>query len=132
MPSFVCVSKLACIDEYIESLPFNYKSIIGERGAKLSGGQKQRIGIARALYRESQMLVFDESTSALDINSEERILNNLDKAYKEKIILMVSHRVSSLRDFDKIYVLDKGRIINEGKFSQLIENCTLFRTLLTR
>ena len=100
-------SKLACIDIFIEGLPNKYNEKVGEKGIKLSGGQRQRIGIARALYRNADVLILDEPTNALDHNTEELVINNLTSLNKEITILMISHSNNSLKYFDKIIDLDK-------------------------
>lgn len=104
--------KQAQILEFINNLPQKYKTKVGERGVRLSGGQKQRIGIARALYKNSQIIIFDEATSALDNNTEELLMNSLNKIDKEITIVMVAHRISTLKNCDRLIRIEKGEIVN--------------------
>lgn len=106
----VLAAKNACIDDFIESLPEKYQSMVGERGVQLSGGQRQRIGIARALYKESSMIIFDESTSALDSETESRINDSLYKINKNTTLLIVAHRISSLKHCSRIIEIECGCI----------------------
>lgn len=105
-------SKKAQIKEFIESLPMSYDTRVGERGVKLSGGQKQRIGIARALYKNSKVIVFDEATSALDSNTESSLIEAVNNLQKELTIVMVAHRISTLKSCDRIIRLENGELIN--------------------
>lgn len=105
-------SKKAQIKEFIESLPMTYDTRVGERGVKLSGGQKQRIGIARALYKNSKVIVFDEATSALDSNTESSLIAAVNNLQKELTIVMVAHRISTLKSCDRIIRLENGELIN--------------------
>ena len=95
-------AKLANLEKFIESLPNTYFTSIGEDGIKLSGGQRQRIGIARALYKESEVLVFDEATSSLDVITEELIMKTIYKLRKFKTIFIISHRLNTLKNCDKL------------------------------
>lgn len=100
----------AQIASYIESMPSGYDSFVGERGIRLSGGQRQRIGVARALYKKSQIIIFDEATSALDNDTEGHVLSGISQINKNVTIIMVAHRLSTLRLCDKIFKVEKGRI----------------------
>ncbi len=113
------VAKQACISKFIEESKDGYSSMTGERGIRLSGGQRQRIGIARALYKRAEILVFDEATSALDNETEELIINSLANLGKEITILFISHRYSTLRNCDRIIKLHKGKIVSEGSFEEM-------------
>ena len=121
--------KFAVADEFIENLPESYNTIIGERGFKLSGGQRQRIAIARAIAKKAEILIFDEATSALDSKTEEEIQNNLNRLRKGKIILIISHRFSTIKNADNILVLKKGEIIESGKHDELILKEGLYQRL---
>jgi len=103
--------EISGILDLIESLPNKLNEVIGERGAKLSGGQKQRIGIARALYRKSDLIILDEATNALDLNTEKEIIDQIISNYKYKTILMVSHRIDTLKNCDKVFKLENNNII---------------------
>ena len=105
-------AKQAMIDEFIESSPLGYETIVGERGVKLSGGQRQRIGIARMLYKKSQVLILDEATSALDDITESNVIESITSKNKMTII-MIAHRLSTLNKCDRILKLDKGKLIEE-------------------
>ncbi len=107
------VKKLSLIDEFSEKLPLKGLTIIGENGISLSGGQRQRIGIARALYRDPEILIFDEATSALDTNSEENIIKNIEKLKRKKTMIIITHRKSTLKECDKIYILKNRKLYLE-------------------
>lgn len=114
------VSKLAKLHDFIISdLPQKYKTTIGERGVRLSGGQRQRIGIARALYKQPEILVLDEATSALDNKTESDILDSIDELGKDLTIITIAHRLTTVKNCDCIYILNKGAIIDSGKFLDL-------------
>lgn len=110
------------IYEFIDNLPNKFNTIVGEKGVKLSGGQKQRIAIARALLSDSEIIVFDEATSALDNISQKIILENINDILGNKIVIMIAHRLSTIKNSDKIYVIDKGKVIESGSHEELILN----------
>ncbi|MCZ4223995.1 peptidase domain-containing ABC transporter [Pedobacter rhodius] len=112
--------ELACIDEFIESLPMQYNSRIGRTGANLSGGQKQRLLIARAIYRDPDFIFFDEATSSLDANNEKKILNNLNEFFKGKTVVIIAHRLSTVKKADQIIVMEKGSILEQNTHNKLI------------
>ena len=105
----------AQLNELVANLPEGLETKLGERGARLSGGQKQRIGIARALYKNPEILVLDEATSALDIETEKQVMKSIYSLQKKKTVLIISHRLSTVKECDRIYVLEKGKIVNQGK-----------------
>ena len=111
----------AQIAEFIESRPEAYNAIVGERGIRLSGGQRQRIGIARALYKQASVLIFDEATSALDIYNENKILKEIYENKKDKTLIIISHRNNTVKYCDSIYVMEGGKIIDNGPFEQIIK-----------
>ena len=113
-------AKAAGLEEFIAGLPERYETVIGERGSNLSGGQRQRLAIARALLRRPEILIFDEATSHLDTATERAIQENLRTAFAGKTVLLVAHRLSTIKDADHIYVLHQGRIAEEGDHRQLI------------
>ena len=116
------VTKLANLHSFVtEELPNKYQTKIGERGIRLSGGEKQRIGIARALYCNPQLLILDEATSALDNKTESTIMDAIDSLRRDITIIIIAHRLSTLKNCDKIFKLHKGEIINQGKFDEMVE-----------
>ncbi len=122
-------AKFAAIDDFINSLKNGYNTIVGENGVKLSGGQKQRISIARAILKNSPIILLDEATSSLDSEAEEKIRYALDNLTKNKTTLIISHKFSSIINCDKIYILNKGKIIDEGNHSELVKNSTVYKNL---
>jgi ATP-binding cassette subfamily B protein len=112
--------EIANIQDFIESLPLNYNTKIGNEGLGVSGGQKQRLFIARAVYKSPEYIFFDEATSALDANNEKIIIENLEQFFKGKTAIVIAHRLSTVKHADKIIVLDKGRVIEEGSHSELV------------
>jgi subfamily B ATP-binding cassette protein HlyB/CyaB len=122
-------ARQAGAEEFIERLPQGYDTVLEEGGVNLSGGQKQRLAIARALVRRPSILLFDEATSALDPESEMIIQDNMAKIVEGKTTIIVSHRLSSLRNCDKIIVLDKAQIVGDDSHDSLLENCLTYRRL---
>ena len=114
-------ARKAQISESIESWEYGYDSNVGERGVKLSGGQRQRIGIARALYRNANVIIFDEATSALDNKTESLVMKELDSLDKDLTILIVAHRISTLKNCNLIIELEEGKIKSTGKYSEIIK-----------
>ena len=121
--------KFAAADEFINKLPDSYDTIIGENGVRLSGGQKQRISIARAILKESPIILLDEATSSLDAESEEIVQNAIINLTKNKTTLVIAHRLSTIHSADKIFVMQNGEIINSGDHNYLIANCEEYKTL---
>jgi ATP-binding cassette subfamily B multidrug efflux pump len=116
----VNASKLAQADKFINETPHGYTTITGERGVKLSGGQRQRIAIARAILKDAPILILDEATSALDNKTENEVIEALNHLMKNKTVIAIAHRLSTLKNMDRIIVLDKGKIIEEGNFDYLL------------
>lgn len=115
------VSQIACIHEYVMSLPLKYNTKIGRDGVGLSQGQKQRILIARAVYKNPDYIFLDEATNSLDANNERAIVENLDRFYKGKTVVVVAHRLSTVKNADQIVVIDHGRVVEIGDHEELIE-----------
>lgn len=123
------VCKQACLYDYINSLPDKYDTVIGESGVNLSGGQKQRLAIARALLKNSPILLFDEATSALDNQTQSEIKATLDNLKNEYTIIIVAHRLSTIQDCDTIHVIEDGKVISSGKHKKLLESSETYRNL---
>jgi len=114
------VCKLANIKEYIESLPKKYDTVVGQNGKGMSGGQKQRVLIARALYKNPEILIFDEATSALDTHNEAVIMRNIYNNFENKTLIIIAHRLSTIKNVDVIYVFNDGRIVERGNHQDLL------------
>lgn len=112
--------EVANIKEFIEGLPLSYNTKIGNEGVGVSGGQKQRLFIARAVYKSPEYIFFDEATSALDANNEKVIMENLEQFFKGKTAIVIAHRLSTVKHADKIIVLDKGKVVEEGNHQELV------------
>jgi len=122
-------AKLAGADEFVSQLQHGYETFVGERGSLLSGGQRQRIAIARALLSNPRILIFDEATSALDYESENIIMNNIEQISEGRTMLMIAHRLSTVRDCDAIIVIDRGRIIEAGSHDELMKQNGVYAKL---
>ena len=121
--------KFAAADEFIEKLPNKLESNVGENGVKLSGGQKQRISIARAIIKNSPIILLDEATSSLDTESERIVQNAINNLIKNKTTIVIAHRLSTIHSADKIFVFKEGNVINSGNHKFLIENCNFYKNL---
>ncbi|MNY47544.1 Toxin RTX-I translocation ATP-binding protein [compost metagenome] len=113
-------AKHAAVYHNIIDFEQKFETMLGERGITLSGGQKQRVSIARALIKEPRLLIFDDCLSAVDTRTEEEILRNLGKIMKDKTSILIAHRISTIKNADKIIVLDEGKIIEQGNHEQLL------------
>ena len=125
----VQAAQLAGAHEFVSQFPHGYDTFVGERGSLLSGGQRQRIAIARALLSNPRILIFDEATSALDYESENIIMNNIEPISRGRTMLMIAHRLSTVRDCDAIIVIDKGRIIEAGSHDELMKRNGVYAKL---
>ncbi len=123
-------ARTAFSHEFIESLPKGYATVLGDRGQKLSGGQRQRITVARALIRSPELFIFDEATSSLDSESEKLIQESIEELSEHKTIIIIAHRISTIKNADVIYVMDEGRIIESGTYEELIDKRGLFRSMV--
>ena len=122
--------RIARIDKFIlDELPEGYQTHIGERGVRLSGGQRQRIGIARALYHDADLIVFDEATSALDNLTEAEVMDAIDALPGDKTVLMIAHRLSTVKRCDRIVVIDNGRVVGCDTWDALTTDNALFQKL---
>ena len=122
-------ARAANADLFIAQLPLGYETLLGERGTRLSGGQRQRIAIARALLRDPPILILDEATSALDTESERLVQQAIDRLMAERTVLVIAHRLATVRDADEIVVLDAGRVVERGTHDQLFRAGGLYRRL---
>jgi ATP-binding cassette subfamily C protein len=121
--------KLAQLGAFVDSLPDRAETVVGDRGVRLSGGQRQRIAIARALYSDPSILIFDEGTSALDSATEAELMEALDHASHDRTVIIVAHRLSTVQQADRIVFLDQGRIVDIGRFDELVTRNARFREL---
>jgi ABC-type multidrug transport system fused ATPase/permease subunit len=119
----------AQLTEFVQNLPDGVESVVGERGTRLSGGQRQRIGIARALYNDPKVLFLDEATSALDNLTEKQVMESLDHLKGSITIIMIAHRLSTVRNCDKLYMFKAGKLIGDGTYNELAEHNQEFRKL---
>ncbi|MFW6175185.1 MAG: ABC transporter ATP-binding protein, partial [Acidobacteriota bacterium] len=123
-------ARAACIHGFIRrELPHGYDTVVGERGVRLSGGQRQRIGIARALYHDPQVLVFDEATSSLDGLTEDSVLQAIVELARSRTLIMIAHRLSTVRACDRILLLSRGEILDAGRYDELLRSSPEFRAL---
>ena len=121
------VAKLSYADEFINQLPQKYETLIGENGVRLSGGEKQRLSIARAMLKKSKIILLDEATSSLDAETESKIQKAIGMLTKDRTTLVIAHRLSTILNSDKIYVIDSGKIIDQGKHQELIKNSKIYK-----
>ena len=129
MHKVVEAAKLAELDEFIQTLPEQFHTSVGERGVRLSGGQRQRIGIARALYHNPEVLILDEATSALDGITENVIMDAINNLSHKKTILMIAHRLATVKECDVIYVMENGRFVDSGSYQELLNRNEIFRKM---
>ncbi len=125
-------AKLANVDEFVNKLPDGYDSVIGENGSKLSGGERQRISIARAILKDAPIIILDEIAASLDVENEMKIQDSLNILIKNKTVVIISHRMKSIENVDKIVVLDKGKVDSVGTHQELIEKSELYRSMIER
>ncbi len=125
----VAAARAAHAHEFIEDLPEGYDTLLGDRGVRLSGGQRQRIGIARAVLRDPPILILDEATSALDAESEAAVQDALEHLFRKRTVIVIAHRLSTVREADRIFVLEAGRIVDSGAHRVLIERDGPYRRL---
>ena len=126
--SVIRAARAANLHDFVVSdLPDAYETRVGERGVKLSGGQRQRMGIARALYRNPEILILDEATSALDVVTERLVMNEIHNLNVKKTIIIVAHRLSTVKDCDCIFLLEKGKVVAQGSYEELANSSEKFR-----
>ena len=122
------VAKLSFCDEFIDNLPQKYDTLIGENGVRLSGGEKQRLSIARAMMKNSSIILLDEATSALDSETENKIQEALKILTKNKTTIVIAHRLSTILNSDNIYVIDSGKVIESGRHETLMDKSELYKS----
>jgi ABC-type multidrug transport system fused ATPase/permease subunit len=123
-------AQLAQLDEFVSTLPSGYDHVVGERGVRLSGGQRQRIGIARALYTNASVLILDEATNALDGLTEQELIATILRLRGRYTIILIAHRLNTVRACDVIFELDRGKITGSGSYAELLRNSETFRQLV--
>ena len=121
--------QLACLDDYIESLPEKYNTVVGEGGVTLSGGQRQRLAIARALLQKTEIILFDEATSALDNETQKKVQEAIDNLKKDYTIMIIAHRFSTILNCDKIFYIEDGKVLDSGSHEELLKRCNKYKTL---
>lgn len=127
----VAVAKKARCHDFIMNLPNGYETVIGEAGASLSGGEKQRISIARAMMKDSPIIILDEATANIDPENEAELMTAVDELTQDKTIIMIAHRLKTVENADQIVVLDKGQIVQQGKHAQLAQQAGIYRDFIT-
>lgn len=130
MEKVIEAAKKACCHDFIMALPDGYETVIGEGGASLSGGEKQRISIARAIMKDSPIIILDEATANVDPENEKELMEAIDALTKEKTIFMIAHRLKTVRNADRILVLDNGRIVQQGKHEELLRQDGIYKRFI--
>jgi ABC-type multidrug transport system fused ATPase/permease subunit len=125
----IAAAKAAHAHDFISEMPNQYDTFVGEKGFELSGGQKQRIAIARAFYKRTKILIFDEATSSLDSRSEDVIRRALDAAKQNRTVFVIAHRINTIKQASRVILLDNGKITESGTFDELNREGTKFHAL---
>jgi ATP-binding cassette, subfamily B, bacterial len=125
----IAAAKIAEAHDFIRQLPQGYDTIVGERGQKLSGGQRQRLAIARAVLKNPPILILDEATSAVDNETEAAIERSLDRITQNRTTIAIAHRLSTIRNADRIYVMERGKLVEQGKHEELLEQQGIYANL---
>src|SRR5262249_15874484 len=128
----LAAAEMANCREFIEALPDGFDTMVGDRGVKLSGGQRQRLAIARALLKDAPILLLDEATSALDSESEGAVQDALDRLMQGRTVIAIAHRLATLKSFDRIIVMDRGRIVDDGSPLELAHRPGPYREMLRK
>ena len=130
MEEVIKVAKAADMHDFIQTLPYGYETIISERGTRLSGGQVQRLSLARAFLKDAPILIVDEATSTLDVESEARVFQTINNVMKDRMILIIAHRLNTIKDADQIIVLQEGRIAAHGTHQSLLQSSPLYQHMI--
>ena len=125
-------AKLANCMDFIEKLPDGFNTLIGENGAELSGGERQRISIARAFLKDAPVLILDEISASLDVDNEKKIQDSLNKLIKDKTVIIISHRLKSIENVNKIVVIDEGVVETSGNHDELIKDSKVYKNLIEK
>ncbi len=131
MEDVIAAAKKACCHEFIMGLPDGYETVVGEGGATLSGGEKQRIAIARAIMKDAPIIILDEATANVDPENEKEITQAIENLTKEKTIIMIAHRLKTVRHADQIVVIDKGKIVQQGKHDELMQQDGIYKNFVS-
>ena len=131
MDEVISAAKKARCHDFIMALPDGYDTVLGEGGATISGGEKQRIAIARAIMKDAPIIILDEATANVDPENEKELTEAVENLTKEKTIIMIAHRLKTVRNADQIIVIDKGKIVQKGKHDELINEEGIYKTFVT-
>ncbi len=131
MEDVIAAAKKACCHDFIMGLPDGYETVVGEGGATLSGGEKQRIAIARAIMKNAPIIILDEATANVDPENEKELTQAIENLTKEKTIIMIAHRLKTVRHADQIVVIDKGKIVQQGKHDELMEQDGIYKNFVS-
>ncbi len=130
MDDVIAAAKKACCHEFIMGLPDGYETVVGEGGATLSGGEKQRIAIARAIMKNAPIIILDEATANVDPENEKELTQAIENLTRDKTIIMIAHRLKAVRHADQIVVIDKGKIVQQGKHDDLMEQDGIYKNFV--
>ncbi len=125
-------ARLANCEDFIEKLPDGYHTLVGENGSSLSGGERQRLSIARAFLKNAPILILDEITASLDAENEKRIQESLNRLIQDKTVLIISHRLKSIEKVNKIVVMDQGKVVDQGTYSELYRRSEIYKNLIKK
>lgn len=131
MDEVIEAAKKAACHDFIMALPDGYETVIGEGGATLSGGEKQRIAIARAIMKDAPIIILDEATANVDPENEKELTEAIENLTRQKTIIMIAHRLKTVRNADQIVVIDKGKIVQQGKHDELMKEDGIYRNFIT-
>lgn len=131
MDEVIEAAKKAACHDFITALPDGYETVIGEGGATLSGGEKQRIAIARAIMKDAPIIILDEATANVDPENEKELTEAIENLTRQKTIIMIAHRLKTVRNADQIVVIDKGKIVQRGKHDELMKEDGIYRNFIT-
>ena len=130
MEQVIAAAKKACCNEFIMKLPNGYDTVIGEGGTSLSGGEKQRISIARAIMKDAPIIILDEATANVDPENEKELVEAIDALTNDKTIIMIAHRLKTVRNADNILVIDQGKIVDQGRHEQLMQKEGIYKRFI--